>query len=276
MLCEAEGATLLHTSRRDDRAEFSHQLVQEFFAAYSLRHDPAEAIRHVRDLRWWQSLLMLVGLVRDPMPFVRDVLGDGTDGQQTLLAAVLLQCVDQTDECVVSQVSEALAQTIGETVSVEQRRAVAELVVIAPSIIAKVLGDRLRLGNTGQKRAVFGLVGDIGGRWAAEIVADWQILLDPTIRDLVERLCATIGQPAVEPLIAVVGSEAPISMLERVEGTIARIGGQAVEPLLAALRDGNVDVRRAAAEALARIGHAWAVEPPGSAAGQESTETGPE
>ena len=261
VLREAEGATLLHTSRREDRADFSHQLVQEFFTAYALRLRPAEAIHHVGDVRWWQSLLMLVGLVDEPMRLIRDVLSQDTNGRQALLAAVLLECVDQTSECLARQIDHTLTQTIQETATAEQMDAVADIKAIAPSTMRKALRDRLGMGSPAVKRAVLVLLRDIGGGWAAEVAAHWQILLDPTITEPLDELFATIGQPAVEPLIAAAAAGAPINMEPRVLRVIRQIGESAVEPLLAVSRCEGEWLRWTAASVLGELNDARAVGP---------------
>jgi HEAT repeat protein len=84
--------------------------------------------------------------------------------------------------------------------------------------------------------------------------------MSETSRKAAESL-ATIGTPAVEPLVAVLtGSK------ELVRGcaawTLGKIGdNRAVEPLIAALRDHNEHVRELAASALGKIGDDRAVEP---------------
>ncbi len=64
VLNEAEAATLVRT-RYKERVEFVHQLVQEFFAAYALRHETkwGEILTHSEDYWWWQTLFLLAGLV---------------------------------------------------------------------------------------------------------------------------------------------------------------------------------------------------------------------
>jgi hypothetical protein len=73
-----------------------------------------------------------------------------------------------------------------------------------------------------------------------------------------------IGEPAVDPLIGLLGVGARPECYDLTEGVtlaLQRIGGAAVEPLIAQLRDGDVFVRRDAAEAVGRIADARAVAP---------------
>jgi HEAT repeat protein len=73
--------------------------------------------------------------------------------------------------------------------------------------------------------------------------------------------CVKIGAPAVEPLIAAF-KDGDLDVRRAAAGALGAIGdARAVEPLIAALKDGDFDVRWAAARALGEIGDARAVEP---------------
>jgi HEAT repeat protein len=66
--------------------------------------------------------------------------------------------------------------------------------------------------------------------------------------------CVKIGARAVEPLIAALKDGEP-DMRKAAAGALAKIGdARAVEPLIAALKDGEPDVRKAAVGALGKIG----------------------
>ena len=106
------------------------------------------------------------------------------------------------------------------------------------------------------------------------------------VRQAAAEALGEIGAPAVEPLIAALKGEnkdvrqAAAAMLGRLGWQPGRdetagwywmvkgdwhncvaLGSPAVKPLIAALKDENSDVRKAAAEALGKIGDARAVEP---------------
>jgi HEAT repeat protein len=81
-----------------------------------------------------------------------------------------------------------------------------------------------------------------------------------TSRKAAESL-ATIGAPAVEPLIAVLTSSKEVAR-GCAAWALGKIGdARAVEPLIAALGDSNDHVRELAASALGKIGDSRAVEP---------------
>ena len=69
VLSQAHAATLMRISDSDDRADFAHQLVQDFFAAYALRLEPFKAAEHATERWWWRTLLMLGGLVKSQISY---------------------------------------------------------------------------------------------------------------------------------------------------------------------------------------------------------------
>jgi HEAT repeat protein len=65
--------------------------------------------------------------------------------------------------------------------------------------------------------------------------------------------CVKIGAPAVEPLIAAL-KDGDSDVRQAAAGALGAIGAPAVKPLIAALKDGHKWVRKAAAGALGKIG----------------------
>lgn len=78
------------------------------------------------------------------------------------------------------------------------------------------------------------------------------------VRQAAAEALGKIGVPAVEPLIAALKDR---NMQKATTEALRKIGTPAVEPLIAALRNQEIDVCKAAAEVLGKIGDARAVEP---------------
>ena len=80
------------------------------------------------------------------------------------------------------------------------------------------------------------------------------------VRAAAAEALVKIGQPAVAPLIAALGTVDDSANAAAVDALV-KIGRPAVEPLVAALKHSRSDVREAAAAALGQIGDTRAVEP---------------
>ncbi|QGZ89549.1 hypothetical protein GQR42_08210 [Microcystis aeruginosa FD4] len=81
------------------------------------------------------------------------------------------------------------------------------------------------------------------------------------VRRYAAEALVRIGQPSVEPLIAALKDEDVVVRRAAAEA-LGKIGGElAIEPLVAVLKDEDVDVRRSATEALGKIGDGRVVEP---------------
>ena len=115
ILYEAESATLVRFKRKEF-VEFVHPLVQDFFAAYALRMRDkwATAEDHFGDHWWWQTILMLSGIVENHLAFVQQVLGDGSDSARVFLSFGLLDGIDKFDWWDNPQIINTLRETLNE------------------------------------------------------------------------------------------------------------------------------------------------------------------
>ena len=291
VLGEAEAATLVRTKYKE-RVEFVHQLVQEFFAAWALRNRWREALNHVEDVWWWETIFLLGGLVgADEYPgLVAQTMSDGRTPR--LFAAIgLLGSVDEPPPEVSELVIARLAASVGDRLTEEQERAVLELGRILGEDEAAVWFSTLfRSPDRRKKKTGAMLLCAVGGRRATETLLD--ALRDPWEREPTVDILTSIGAPAVELLVAALGDqdenvrwcaalvlgaigdaravEPLIAALDnpkgwvrwRAAGALGEIGDpRAVGPLIAALNDQNEDVRWRAAEALGKIGDRRALEP---------------
>jgi HEAT repeat protein len=266
VLDEAKAATLMQLFRRENRAEFAHQLVQEFFAAYALRLHPAEALRRADDPRWWETLLMLGGLVGDHTALVRAVLGGGRDHRRLFLAVALLWSVDEPDGDLEHQVTVALVESLQGKPTPECKQAALELAKIADNEVVEVLGGLLREEDRVVKEGALEILEAIGSKRATEALTS--SLGDEMIASQATEVLVSLGKPAVEPLVKALQNE-DRSVRQRAAEALVKIGEPVVEPLVGALQDEARWLRRGAAEALGQIGDRRAVEPLIEALGDE-------
>ncbi|MGH7456296.1 MAG: NACHT domain-containing protein, partial [bacterium] len=148
ILGDAQAATLIKR-RYNERIEFIHQLVQEFFVAYALRSEAKwqEAISYCEDIWWWQTLFLLGGLIGADgadksleaySQFVQKVLGDGLNDRRLFAAVGLLRSVENPlkenpVKDVSTEVSKIFANSVGERLTSNQ--------VFAARELERILGD---------------------------------------------------------------------------------------------------------------------------------------
>ncbi|HUW12272.1 MAG TPA: HEAT repeat domain-containing protein [Anaerolineae bacterium] len=247
LLDEAEAATLVHFSVRENRAEFAHQLMQQFFAAYAVRLDPDEILARADDPRWSEVLLMVAGLVHDHLRLVSSVVGDGSDIRRLFLALGLLWGVDHPNEEAEAQVITALAQSLRRGATEEHIGAAAWLARTARDEVADVLSRLLQMEPLEVKRAAVKILAETPSRKGMHMLVDC-LALD-TVSDSAADALVSIGEPAVAPLITALGSW---HMREAAAGTLAQIGQPALDPLIGALQ--VAPLRDGAVDALGKIG----------------------
>jgi energy-coupling factor transporter ATP-binding protein EcfA2 len=211
---EAEAATLIRVYRRENRVEYSHQLLQEFFAAYAQRslNHRKEAIGRGDDYNWWRTLLMLGGLLEvrtmeegkvgdhdDYCNLVRGMLSDGKC-RQVILAIGLLRSVDETDQTLQHEVALALRKSLSQGVTPEHQRAVVELANIMSDDVVELFEDLLNSEDEQLLReGIVELLGEIDSKKAMDTLIN--LLRDNTISPYVHRALISKGEKAVKPLI---------------------------------------------------------------------------
>jgi HEAT repeat protein len=268
ILREAEAATLLRMQSRTS-IDFIHQLVQEFFAAYALRHEAkwGDALSHCDDHWWWQTLFILGGLIGEKSPeahgrFVRLVLGDGSNQQRLFAAIGLLRSVADPPSDLSNRVVESFGRSMKSrlgfyrwsnlNLTESQHRAINELKMAlgegAVSAFAKLLE------NPDRDIQIIGIwiLSIIGGRRAAElIISDAQASIYYHVGS---AALVSIGPSAVEPLIAALQNDDQRLRYTAIEA-LGEIGDpRAVAPLMLALKDETTDLDNRAEQALVAIG----------------------
>ncbi|HLG17674.1 MAG TPA: SUMF1/EgtB/PvdO family nonheme iron enzyme [Blastocatellia bacterium] len=239
----ARDATLLRWEKRE-LVEFSHQLVQEFFTAYKLMRDVLHgrqqlsdvlALKRIDDVRWWQPLLMLGGLLDagEPRPanhdsycrYVRMVLGQGTENAILLAVGLLAGTARRNDE-LRGEITSALSNSLKHGATPAHKRAARELAdQIGSDSVADSIREMLSASAPEIKRAALETLGVIGGHKSFE-------LLNAALSD--SREDRTVRGSAAAAL--------------------GQIGGNdATAALTAALRDKDSYVRRSVEKALGLI-----------------------
>jgi HEAT repeat protein len=77
---------------------------------------------------------------------------------------------------------------------------------------------------------------------------------DPTVRHNAVEALATLGKPAVSPLITILESSDSDVKQNAAEQALGRIGEPSVEPLIGLLDASNSDIRQRAIKALGSVG----------------------
>ncbi len=272
VLQEAEAATLMQVSSWKNRAEFTHQLVQEFFTAYHLRLHRDEPLKRLKDTRWWETLLILAGLLEthtledgqnvgrheDHCQLVRDTLADARDEPRVFLAVAMLRSVDKVDQELEHQVTAALVKSLHQRLTQEHKQAVKRLTEIVGDEVVEAVGELLQTTDQIVKERAIEILGEIKRKKAAEVLTG--SLGNQEIGDQAAAALVSIGEPAVEPLIAALKDEHEGVRFGAAKA-LRRLGEPAVEPLIAALKDEHKEVRSVATEVLGGLGDARAVEP---------------
>ena len=268
VLGEAESATLLRTKYKK-RVEFVHQLVQEFFAAWALRNRWQEALNHAEDVRWWNILCLLGGLVYAEdvdayCKLVKQTLGKGKNPQCLFISIGLLCSVSEAPpEDISEEVINRFASPISRTLTADQRRAARELERILGQDAVEAFG--LLLNNRNPRIRVKGLVllTALQSRRSVELLANTLHKEDEDIeaRKFAAEALGKIGnESAIEHLIKAIDDDLPdvrccvIDVLGKIRDP------RAAEPLIAKLGDSEADVRWRAARALGKISDARATD----------------
>ncbi len=241
---------------RPGPVRFRHRLLQEFMTAWALTAEEGLLTqefleRCVRDTDWWETLLMLGGVVPDHTALARDVLGDGMDDQRLFLAVGLLRSVDEPDRELERQVTLALVESLRQGATAEHKQAAVELAKIAGDEVIEDLDGLLREEDRTVKEGAVEILGEIKSRRAAEVLVG--SLRDETLVDQVTKALVSIGASAVKLLIGALRDE-DSNVRRAATEALGEIGKPAVEPLIEALRDENSGVYQEVVEALGRIG----------------------
>lgn len=266
VLYEAKAATLVRFSQ-NECVEFTHQLVQNFFTAYALRTPDqwGTVVEYSNDRWWWQTILLLGGIVDDHAAFIRQILGDGSDVERVFLAFGLLDSIEKIDykdslQATIrsGQVPEDLDQELMLTVLSQSRaqeqalNKLNQLIGIESSIdkwrslrfrfepFTKVEGDvivalalSLSQGITDIHREILRDLRQITGETVVDRLALLLIPEDIGVKnEIIDLLKGLMEVKAVEYIVLALGDK---SVRDTACAALVQMGTLAVEPLIRAL-----------------------------------------
>lgn len=265
VLHDADSATLLRLSSWEERVEFSHELVQEFYTTYALRLHLSEAIRWFDSPKRWRVLAMLGGLLEEhtieggrtvgnselSQKFFQSAIGDGKDVTRLLLTIGLLWSVDKQDEQFQQNVISTLAESLLSTNYQINELAILELQRIIGEDIAVIFGDMLNKNRHTSNSKIIDILSILRSKKAVAILIEH--LTDPIIKERVRNAIVSMREVAIEPLIdALRRSEEGFRQI--IVSVLVQIGSPTIEPLIDMLRRSEDSVRQEAVAVLVRIG----------------------
>jgi len=254
---EGEAATLLRV-QVNERVEFVHHLVQEFFAAFALRHEPKwqRIVSRTEEIRWWETLFLLGGILaaqdsfENYSKFVRQIL-ESNSGERSLFVAIgLLQSSENLPQDIVDAVIERFVSQTGNSLTVEQQKAIDGLRQILGEETAEAFARLCQKPVLQTKIKGAELLCALGGNRSIEILI---ALLASEDEPTANKIFTSIGVPAVWPLSKALSSD-DYELQRRASDILKQIDVAGVAELVRGLRSEMADVRVRAAIALGKIG----------------------
>ncbi|MFB2924129.1 HEAT repeat domain-containing protein [Aerosakkonema funiforme] len=263
-LAEEDGI-LQKLDRDGDKYLFLHRTFQEYFAASYLlgkRIDLAKA--HFWEYDWHETLSLLAGLMKNPVPLVEAIMGEKDDifGSLLLLAGKCIAECKDSEHPLFEDIIDRIYRFWKSYFYADFIKSAVVALDKANSVIRQRFQDALNYNeNRYVRRKAARALGKIGHPQAVEaLISALHDEYSYVRMDAAEAL-GKIGHPqAVEVLISALHDE---YWYVRWAAAIAlgKIGHrQAVEALISALHDENTNVTWMAMDALGEIGHPQAVE----------------
>ena len=295
-LSESDGI-IQKLEREGEKYIFLHRTFQEYLTASYLNNQPDcidLARKHFWDYDWHETLSLLAGLMKDPIPLLKAI----TDEKDDIFSNLLLlagRCIVECEENYHSLIADIINRIYRLWYHISPdfiESTVVALGQVNSQMLGRLQNETLNDVDEFIRRAAVYTLGEIGNGQAAESLIqalndikyvrraatsalgeiDNPQAVDVLIQALkdkdnlyeVVKALGEIGSPkAVEPLIQVLNDEESwIGEREAAAEALGAIGNeQAVEPLIQALKDEEHWVRATAASALGEIGNEQAVEP---------------
>lgn len=254
---EGEAATLLRV-RVNERIEFVHHLVQEFFAAYALRHEPKwqQIISRAEEIRWWETLFLLGGILAaqdsfdDYSRFVRRILESSPSERSLFVALGLLQSSEKPPQDIVDAVIARFVPQMDRSLTAEQQKAIEGLKQILGEETAEAFARLCQKPSLQIKIKGAELLCALGGNRSNEILIALLISEDEHTAD---RIFTAIGAPAVWPLSKALSSD-DNDLRRRASDILKQIDVAGVAELVKGLRAETAEGRVRAAIALGKTG----------------------
>lgn len=209
----SQGCETLIARYTDDRRRnlsFWHQIIQEYFAASYLEEKIVEIsdqdlATYCRDPWWWETLVLLTGVIQSSDALIQRVWGDGQDTQRTMLAAALIYNAGDLNTELEQRILQDLMKHFRQSSGADIELAV-NLAKIAGKRFLLALGSNILKYDIQIATTLIELLAQVGGSDAAAVILEsygWVSELDEVIYKALPKL----GEFAVEPAIRLIASE---------------------------------------------------------------------
>ena len=271
-LTEADGI-IQKLSRDGDYYLFLHRTFQEYLTASYLQKKIGKnqrqgiklVIDHIWEYDWHETIVLVAGLMENPMPLMKAISRKKDDIFNTLLLLVglcLAECDAHTDP-----LANKIIKKIGEFWQSYPDASFITSVLVALGKnnylpVIKFLIIALRESKSYARASAVEVLGKIDNKQAMQFLIATLQDFDYKVRISVAEALGKIGSDqAIEPLIAALQDSDDYVRISVAEA-LGKIGTeQAIEPLIAALQDSDDYVRMTVAEALGKIDNDQVIEP---------------
>lgn len=242
--------------------KYNHRLLQEFFTAWAM-HElealPADVLERFSDSdQYWETLLLLGGLIEDCGPLISAALGKGTHSPRILLAIALLHSRQEIDESIREKLLSAFVKALEGGVTEELKQAAVQLSRIIGDNVVDAIGQLLNSGVAVNVR--LGLIEILLALRGDKVVGYLIPLLDDAdVNKAINKALVAIGEPAIKPLISTLEDRKIVRM--PVMNALTAIGSPAVPALIEELETLDPNLRRAVIITLAKIADERAIIP---------------
>jgi HEAT repeat protein/energy-coupling factor transporter ATP-binding protein EcfA2 len=273
-LSEEDG--IIQLEKNSQRYMFLHWTFQEYLTASYLnraKNGIDLAREHFWEYDWHETLSLLAGLMKDPIPLLRAI----TDEKDDIFSSLLLlagRCIAECEEYSHPLIAEIIDRIYGlwrNYPSVDFIEPVVWTLGQTNSQMSEGLRKALNDDYSEVRAAAAKALAEIGGQQVVEPLVQALKDEDGGVRwEAAEALTEIGSQQAIEPLIQTLSDEDRTARYHAA-WALGRIGSQrspdfsrdseVVEPLVQTLNDEDSTVRYYAAWALGEIGSQRAIEP---------------
>jgi len=264
-LSEKDG--IIQQERNGERYTFLHWKFQEYLTASYLsraRNAIDLAREHFWEYDWHETLGLLAGLMKDPVPLLQAI----TDEKDDIFSSLLLlagQCIAECEEHphpLVAEIIDKIYELWRNYPSVDFISSVVWSLGRASSRMSERLRKALSDEHSEIRKAAAKALAEVGSQQAIEPLIRALKDEDSDVRWKAAEALTEIGSQQVVELLAQALEDQDSDVRRYAVWALGGIGGQqVVEPLVRALNDADGSVRYYAAWALGEIGSQQAIEP---------------